>query len=226
MRKLGCAIGSFLLVCLTNSAMAASAEQALDILDSPVAYSASYVASNGKGTFVGKVWHEPGRERRDFETKHGAQTALLRRDQDAAFLINPSAKWMVSVSFHAALTLAGSWDDLTLTRQKVGPDVVEGQKSVRYHLVATGPSGRGFVGDLWALPSGVPVKIVGEETEPNGKVTQVSLLQTNILVGPVNAAAYLEAPQGYMSINLRKVTPENLVKSIQAIAPLLGGGLK
>lgn len=226
MRKLICAICSLPYIFWSGGASAKAVEQVLDILDAPVSYSATYVVSDSKGVFTGKVWHEPGRERRDFETKHGSQTALLRRDQDAAYLINGSAKWYVAVAFHAALSLAGGWDDFTLVREKVGPERMEGEKAIHYRLKADGPSGRGFVGDLWSLPSGVPVKITGVEVEPNGKQTNISLIQRNILVGPVNAAATLEVPHGYMAIDLKKVTSENLIKTIQSLGPLLGGGMK
>ena len=226
MRKLICAICSLPYLFWSGGVSAKAAEQVLDILDAPVSYTATYAVSDSKGVYTGTVWHEPGRERRDFETKHGSQTALLRRDQDAAYLINSSAKWYVAVAFHAALSLAGGWDDFTLIREKIGPERMEGEKTIHYHLKADSPSGRGFVGDLWALPSGVPVKIFGLETEPNGKQNTVSLIQTHILVGPVNAAANLEVPHGYMAIDLKKVTAENLIKTIQSLGPLLGGAMK
>ena len=224
MRKMIYAMCSLAFILWNEKAESAGAEKALDILDAPVSYTATYVASDSKGVFAGKVWHQPGRERRECETKHGPMSALLQRDQDAAYLINPAAKWVVAVSFHAAVSLAGGLDELVLTKQKIGPESVEGQKTIRYHLAASGVGGREFVGDLWALPSGVPVKVSGVETEPGGKKAEVSLIQTNIRVGPVNGAVDLEAPQGFMSINLRKVTPENLTKAIASLAPLLGGG--
>ena len=221
---------AYALVCLAlmpwhGGAHANGAEKVLDLLDAPVAYSATYTASDGKGTFVGKVWHEPGRERRDFATKHGDQTALLRRDQDAAFLINSSAKWYVAVNFHAALALAGGMDDLTLDRQKLGPETVEGQKTIHYRLSAHSRAGRVFVGDYWALPSGVPVKLTGMETEPDGRAIEVSLVQTDIQVGPIKGAS-MDVPNGLLAVNLRKVSAENLVQTMQSLAPLLSGKMK
>lgn len=204
---------------------AAGAESALDLLDAPVAYSATYRASDGKGVFSGKVWHEPGRERRDFETKSGDQSVLLRRDNDSAYLMKPSGKWYVAVGFHAALSLAGGFDGMSVSRQKVGPDSVEGQNSTRFHITANTKDGRGFVGDLWSLASGIPVKVEGVETEPTGKKTQVSLIQTNIIAGPIEAGR-LDVPQGYMGINLKTVSAENLNQAIQSITPLLNGGKK
>ena len=203
-------------------AWAAGAEVALDLLDAPVAYRAVYRASDGKGVYGGKVWHEPGKERRDFDTSGGGQSVLLRRDLDAAYLMKPSGKWYVAVGFHAALSLAGGLDSLSVVRQKMGQETVEGQKATRYHITADAKGGRGFVGDLWSLPSGIPIKVEGTETEPSGKITTVSLIQEHIVAGPVETGI-LDVPQGYMGINLKTVTPENLAQAIQAITPLLAG---
>ena len=181
---------------------AGGAETALDLLDSPVAYTATYRASDGKGVYTGKVWHEPGRERRDFETNGGGQAVLLRRDMDAAYLVKPSGKWYVAVGFHAALSLAGGLDGLTVIRKKIGPETVEGHQTTHFHIVAD--------------------TVEGTETEPGGKKVQVTLIQSNISIGAVEDGR-LDVPQGYMGINLKTVTPENLAQAIQSITPLLGG---
>ena len=225
MRKMAYTLGCLVFLPWDGGAHANGVENLLDLLDAPVAYSASYMATDGKGTFVGKVWHEPGRERRDFATKHGDQTALLRRDQDAAFLINASAKWYVAVNFHAALALAGSMDDLVLERKKLGPDMVEGQKTIHYRLSAHSRAGREFVGDYWALASGVPVKLAGLETEPNGRATEVTLVQSDIQAGIVKGVS-MDVPNGLLAVNLRKVPAENLVQTMQSLAPLLSGKMK
>ena len=226
MRRWIYAMGCLGLVLWDAMAHAQGVERALDVLDAGVSYSANYAASDGHGLFTGKVWHEPGRERRDFATKHGEQTALLRRDMDAAYLINSTAHWYVAVSFRAAVALADGLDELTVNRQKIGPDPVEGQKTTRYHISAHAKSGRAFEGDLWALASGVPVKLAGTASEANGRQTEVMLVQTNIVVGPVNRAVAMEPPQGYMAINLQKIPPEKLVQTVQSMAPLLNGGIK
>ncbi len=205
-----------------NPVKAGGVEKALDLLDAPVAYSASYQASDGKGVYTGKVWHQPGKERRDFDTKGGGQSLVLRKDQDSVFLMQPSGKWYVAVGFHAAIALAGGFDAMSVTKLALGNESLNGMKTNRSHLVAKTLDGREFIGDLWALPSGVPVKVEGVESEPNGKQTRVSLVQTNIMVGHVGND-HFDPPQGYMGINLKSIPPEKLVQAIQGIMPLLGG---
>jgi hypothetical protein len=211
-----------LVIFVGQPAFAGGVEKALDLLDAPVPYSASYRASDGKGEYLGKVWHQPGKERRDFETKGGGQSLVLRKDQDAAFLMKPAGKWYVSVSFHAAIALAGGFDSMTVTKQPTGVETINGQKANRSHLVAKAADGRQFVGDFWALSSGAPVKVEGVETEPNGKQTQVSLIQTDIVIGRVGNDRF-DLPEGYMGINLKKIPPDKLVQAIEGIMPLLAG---
>ena len=208
------------LIYVERCAWAGDVEKALDLLDAPVAYSASYRASDGAGEFTGKVWHQPGKERRDFDTKGGGQSLLLLKEQDAAYLIKQSGKWYVAVGYHAAIALAGGFDAMTVTRQPKGSEVVNGIKTSRSHIAAHTADGREFAGELWTLASGVPVKVEGIETEPGGKQTHVTLEQTDIAVGHVGND-HFDVPQGYMGINLKKIPPEKLVQAIQGIMPLL-----
>jgi hypothetical protein len=211
-------VGTIMLLPLQG--LAAGAELALDLLDAKVSYTATYQATDGKGEYGGRVWHQFGRERRDVEIKGGTQAVLLRRDMDDAYLINATGKWYVAVNFQAALSLVGGLDGMKVSRKSMGADMVEGQSATRYHIIASREDGRQFVGDIWVLASGVPVKVEGSESEPGGKITDVELVQFNIKVGPV-APEQMEVPTGYMGVNLKKISPENLVKTIQSIAPLL-----
>jgi hypothetical protein len=193
----------------------------IDLLDVPVSYTAKFRVSDGHGTFLGAVWHEPGKERREVDTKVGSQMVLLRRDQDTAYFVNQSGKWCVSFGFHTAATLAGGLDGLVATRHRQGTETVDGVKAVKYDIEAHASAGQQFQGEMWVNPSGVPLKVVGVEDDGKGHRNQVELVQTDVAMGSV-APGMLDVPTGYMTLDLKGVKPEQLVPAIQSLGPLLG----
>ena len=213
-----------LFLIVSNGGGATQPETALDILDAPVSYRARFDVQAGHGLFHGQVWHEPGRERRDFDAVGGTQAVLLRRDQDAAYLLNPSGRWAVAFGLHAVAQFAGGIDDMTLERKRIGVGKIDGREGIHYGVKAATADGRAFAGDWWVDHHGVTLKLTGVETEPGGKQTDVLLNQTNITEGSVDAGQ-LAPPKGYLTFDLRKITAERLVQAMQSLAPLLGGGL-
>lgn len=193
----------------------------LDLLDVPVTYTAKFQVSDGHGTYLGSVWHERGKERRDVDTKVGNGWVLLRRDRDVAYFVNVSGKWCVSFGFHAAAALAGGIDALMATRQRVGVEKVGRVQATKYRVEAKAPSGQAFLGDMWMAASGVPIKVAGVETDAKGRKTPVELIQTDIALGPIEPSL-LEAPTGMTTLDLKGVSADQLIPAIQSLGPLLG----
>lgn len=196
-------------------------EEALDLLDAPVAYTAHYTVSSDKGTFEGSVWHSPGRERREFATAAGGQAVLLRRDKDAAYLMAPSRKWYVGFGLHAAATLAGGLDGLTVERKRIKDETVAGLRATRYKVAASGGGGR-FDGDAWFSKDGIMVKAAGTLTGRDGRAEQVETGLSEVRVGPVDEAM-LSLPAGYFGLDLRSVPPENLQQAVEGVKAMMAG---
>ena len=67
------------------------------------------------------------------------------------------------------------------------------------------------------------MKVIGVEVEANGKQTEVSLVQTHVNTGPVDPVQ-VSPPKGYITMDLRKITADKLVQTMQSLSPLLNGG--
>jgi len=213
----GLVIAAWMMVALVGSARAG--EEALDLLDAPVSYTAHYSVSSDKGHFEGSVWHAPGRERREFATAIGGQAVLLRRDKDVAYLLSPSGKWYVGFGLHAAAALAGGLDGLTVERRKIREESVAGQRATRYHVAASGGGGR-FDGDAWFSKDGIMLKAIGTLTGRNGHVEPVETTLSDVRLGPVDAAM-LSPPAGYFGLDLRSVKPENLQQAVEGAKAMM-----
>lgn len=202
-------------------AKAAESVRLLDLLDVPVTYTAKFQVSDGHGTYLGSVWHEQGKERRNVDTKVGNGWVLLRRDRDAAYFVNVSGKWCVSFGFHAAAALAGGIDTLMATRQRIGAENVGHLAATKYRVEAKAPSGQAFQGNIWLAASGVPLKVAGVETDAKGHKTPVELIQTDIALGPIEPSL-LDVPTGMTTLDLKGVNSDQLIPAIQSLGPLLG----
>ena len=200
----------------------AAAEDALDLLDAPVAYTAHYTVSSDKGSYEGTVWHAPGRERREFATVAGGQAVLLRRDKDAAYLLAPSRKWYVGFGLHAVAALAGGLDGFTVERRRVRDETMAGLKATRYKVTASGGGGR-FDGDAWFSREGIVLKLAGSLVGRDGIARPVETSLSDVAVGPVDEAM-LSLPAGYFGLDLRSVAPENLQQAVEGVKTMMGGG--
>jgi len=200
---------------------AMAGEDAFDLLDAPVSYSAHFSVSSDKGTYEGNVWHAPGRERRDFGTVDGGQAVLLRRDKDAAYLIAPSRRWYVGFGLRAAAALAGGLDGLSVERKKVRDEVVGGLKTTRYKVNASGGGGR-FDGDAWFTRDGILVKAAGTLTGKGGNPSRVETSLSDVAVGPVDEAM-LNLPAGFFGLDLRSVPAEGLQQAIEGVKGMMSG---
>lgn len=199
-----------------------AAERALDLLDVAVSYTADFTVSGDKGQYSGTVWHAPGRERRDFGTKGGGQTVLLRRDTDSAYLMKPSGRWYVGLGFNAVGSLAGGIDSLVVDRTRIRDETVGGIRATRYKVAAAGPKGTRFDGDGWFSKEGILVRAVGTLTGPDGRLSQVQTSLSGLKIGQVEERLF-ELPAGWLGMDLRSVPPERIAQAVENLKPLLEG---
>ena len=203
------------------SPAAIAAEAALDLLDASVSYTADFTVSSPRGAYAGKVWHAPGRERREVATSGGGQGVLILRDSDAAYVLGLSGKWYVGVSLKAAGALAGGLDSWRVERSKLREETIAGIRATRWKVRADGPKG-GFTGEMWTSRDGIVVKAVGVVDNPNGDDQPVEMALSGLKVGTVDRQK-LELPQGWFGFDLRKVPADRIEQAIEGIKPLLEG---
>lgn len=209
-----------LLALLLSNPAAAAGELALDLLDAPVPYTASFTFSGAKGTYQGTVWHRPGRERRDFATAGGSQAVLLDRGKDSAYLIKPASRWYLAVGMRAAATFGGGIDAMTVERHRLRDETVAGQRTTRWRVAATGPRGTRFDGDAWLSRDGIVVKAVGTITAADGATELVETVLSDLKVGATDERM-LDLPKGYFGIDLRSIPAEKLEQAVEGMRPML-----
>jgi hypothetical protein len=198
---------------------AAAGQAALDVLDAAVPYTADFTLSSDRGTYRGHVWHQPGKERRDFETSGGGQAVIIRRDADVAYLLKPSARWYVGLGLQAVGVLAGGLDGWQVDMRKLRDETVAGVHATRWKAKAQGPKG-GFDGDLWTNREGIVVKASGTVASAGGDGTPVEMTLSKVKLGPVDDA-WFEPPSGWFGMDLRQVPADRVEQAVEGIKPLL-----
>ncbi len=193
----------------------AAAEAVLDLLDPATPYTAAFTVHSDKGDFSGIVRHAKGRERRDWATKDGGQALYLNRAEDAAVLLKPTGKWYVGLSLSAVARLAGGLDSLTVQRAKLGEDATAGVRATHYRITA-----QSFEGEAWFSKEGIPLRIQGTLTAPDGRAQWVETELSDVRIGVVDQS-WLGIPPGFFGMDLRKVPPEQLEQAITTLRPLL-----
>lgn len=200
-----------------------AAERALDLLDPAVSYFADFQVSGDKGRYQGKVWHVPGREKREFSTKGGGQAVLLRRDTDSAYLLKPGGRWFVGLSLSTVGALAGGLDGLMVERSRQGSDTIAGLATTRYKVSGAGPMGSRFDGSAWFTRDGIMMAAKGVLTDGRGRKSEVETALSNVTLGHVDAQIF-EPPTGWFAMDLRSVPAERLSQVLETMRPMLEGG--
>ncbi len=211
-----------LLAVAAGRARATAAQALFDLLDPPVSYSARFSVTSDRGTFRGAVWHVPGTERWDFTTAYGPQALLLKRRAGIVYLLSPKARWYVGIGLNAASMLAGGIGSLTVTRHRLGPAMMNGQRTVRYRIEATAPGRGRFDGDAWFTPDGILVRAAGLLVDGAGHAQRVATNLYDLHRGRV-AAARMALPNGYFGLDLSKMAPQAVERTIRRMTPLLEG---
>lgn len=193
------------LLALIISSLAFSA-QAADLLDAPVSFSATRtVIVNGK-TYVGPMFHVPGRERHEQSLLGMQEVFLLDDRQGASTLVLPALKTMVEFPFPPLLT---ALLDPALAKSALGADKVGDLGATKYRVEKVAPDGTRGEGFLWISRREILLKLLATVTGPGGHRTAIQMALSDVKEGP--QAATLFAPPAGMT-----------VLPAAALAPLLG----
>jgi hypothetical protein len=160
-------------------------------------------------SYRGKIWTMPGKERHEQAIQAFRPIFLLRADNPIGEVVLPQLHTTVQFAMPPELRLLRS---PKLTKNPAGQETVNGIATTKYRIDETVSEGHAE-GNLWLSHDGIPMKLAGNFTAKNGKVSTIRWELDHVKIGPQPAALF-EPPEGYS-----KLPPE-------AVAPLLGLRLK
>jgi hypothetical protein len=194
---------------LLSLLLAAGIADAATLGEAKIGFTADRVLVVDGRSYRGKIWTMPGKERHEQAIQAFRPIFLLRADNPIGEVVLPQLHTTVQFAMPPELRLLRSPQ---LTKNPAGQETVNGIATTKYRIDETVPEGHAD-GALWLSRDGIPMKLAGNFTAKNGKVSTIRWELDHVRIGPQPAALF-EPPEGYS-----KLPPE-------AIAPLLGLRLK
>jgi hypothetical protein len=173
--------------------------------DARVGFNAERVLIIDGHSYVGGMWHMPGKQRHEQDLPGLKPIFILRSDSTVGDVVLPQLHTVVEFAFPKELSLLG---DPSLQRKPVGQESVNGIATTKYAVEENSPAGRA-TGSLWLSSDGIPMKCDGEFVAKNGKSSTIHWELRDVTIGKQDAELF-EVPHGYA-----KLPPE-------AAAPLFG----
>jgi hypothetical protein len=201
MRNLWSAILSLILV--------PGAVQAATLGDAQIGFTADRTVVIDGRSYLGKMWAMPGKERHEQAIQGLRPIFLLRTGSPLGEIVLPQLKTIVQFSLPPEWRILGASE---FKKRAVGQETINGIATTKYAIDESLPEGRA-TGTLWLSHDGIPMRLDGNFTKENGKVSTLRWELSHVRTGPQPESLF-EAPQGFS-----KLPPE-------AIAPLLGLKLK
>lgn len=168
-----------------------------------VEYSADYVFETAEMAQAGKVYAAPGKERREGSAE-GMTTVTIRRDDLGKFyMLMPSERMYMEFSAGESDPSGARADDpgdYAVDMTELGPEELEGMRTVKYKVVMTDKDGSKMGGFWWITADGIPVKMDMLAIEEGSKVRLKQAL-SNIVIGPQPADLF-EVPPGYSGLGM------------------------
>ena len=201
MRKLWSAILCLILV--------PGAAQAATLGEAQIGFTADRTVVIDGRSYLGKMWAMPGKERHEQAIQGFQPIFLLRTGSPLGEIVLPQLKTIVQFAMPPEFRLFGGRE---IKKHPAGQETVNGIATTKYAIDESVPEGHA-TGTLWLSHDGIPMRLDGNFTKENGKVSTLRWELSHVRIGPQPAALF-EAPLGFS-----KLPPE-------AIAPLLGLKLK
>jgi hypothetical protein len=161
-----------------------------------VEYSADSYMETEAMTLKSKVYHAPGKERKEQEMGGENMVTIMRTDKQLIWTLMPGEMYMETGIKSAQQP--GSGDDpsnYTYERTEVGPEVIDGHQTTKYKVIATDPKGNKMGGFMWVTSEGIQIKmdLIGKTGSTK---TRMKTGLTNLKIGKQDPALF-EVPSGY-----------------------------
>lgn len=163
--------------CVFTLAPFASAQSPLPL--PTVEYSAERIIESSRGTFTGRIYATPDKERAETQMGGVGTVMITRRDKDVSWNMMPAQKMYMEMDIRSAREQSGGVpSEVTIT--EVGPDTVDGTATTRYKLLMKDGKAGGF---MWFTSEGILLKM--DALQKDGKESsRITMTLKNVQVAP------------------------------------------
>lgn len=171
-----------------------------EIPEAKVEYSADSILEAERMTMKAKVYHAPGKERREQAMGDLKQIFITRKDKNVAWVVMPEQKMYMEMPFAQAKENEMDLSSYKVDQTPVGEETIEGIKTIKSKVVMTGPDGANFDGFLWMTAHGITMKI-DAVARGKGEKTRMKMTLKNLKIGKQDPALF-EIPAGYQKMSM------------------------
>ena len=165
-----------------------------------VEYSADEQMETEDFAMQAKVYHAPGKERREQDMSGMQQIMIMRRDKSVVWMLMPEQKMYMEMKMGQGKEDAADLKDYTIEYSVVGEEVVNGINTTKNKVIVTDKKGNKFAGFMWVSKEGIMVKM-DTVSKVEGSKMRVKMERKNIKIENQNPKLF-EIPSGYNKMSM------------------------
>jgi len=151
-------------------------------------------------TMQTKVYHAPGKERREQDMSGMQQIMIMRRDKGVMWMLMPEQKTYMEMKMGQGKEDTADLKDYTIEYSVVGEEVVNGINTTKNKVIMTDKKGNKFGGFMWVSKEGIMVKM-DTVSKVEGSKMRVKMERKNIKIENQNPKLF-EIPSGYNKMSM------------------------
>jgi len=151
-------------------------------------------------TMQTKVYHAPGKERREQDMSGMQQIMIMRRDKGVMWMLMPEQKTYMEMKMGQGKEDTADLKDYTIEYSVVGEAVVNGINTTKNKVIMTDKKGNKFGGFMWVSKEGIMVKM-DTVSKVEGSKMRVKMERKNIKIENQNPKLF-EIPSGYNKMSM------------------------
>lgn len=184
-----------------------------------VEYSADSYMEFEQGVMKGKVFHAPGKERREQDASGMKQVIITRMDKKVVWILMPEDKSYMEQPIKEAMEKQHDPMEYDYEYTVIGPEKVNGMDTTKSRITAKTRNGMVFEGFMWATKDGILVKMDATAKDKNSR-NRVKTELKNIKIGKVDASLF-EVPSNYSKFGFGGMGGFNMQEMMKGMKGLM-----
>jgi len=162
-------------------------------------YSGVRHVESSQGSMDMQVYHAPQMERVKLNSGGQTTVAILRLDRKVTWLLIPQSHAYMETSFDRYKAHTPEKYDV-LEHKKVGTEMINGYKAVKYRVKCRTKDGTTGSGYYWVVNDSIPIKM-DLTMNDNGQSRHFVMELRNLKIGPQKRSLF-QPPAGYKKVNM------------------------